>query len=91
QIKEVNVDSNKMIYFLKLLEMLASKMKDVDSESKTRKAFEVFTPRRTTSPLCCPLRWVYIKPQFGLRCLRQEVEGMIEETDVDGDGRLIYD
>ncbi|KAF8332721.1 calmodulin [Cantharellus anzutake] len=41
-IREADVDSNKTIDFLEFLGMMASKMKDIDSESEARKAFEVF-------------------------------------------------
>lgn len=69
--------------------MMAKKMNAVDSEQEIREAFKVFDKEGTGSISSAYLR--HIMTTMGDRLSDDEVDEMIQEADMDGDGDIDYD
>lgn len=69
--------------------MMAKKMNAVDSEQEIREAFKVFDKEGTGSISSAYLR--HIMTTMGDRLSDDEVDEMIQEADIDGDGDIDYD
>ncbi|OWK15890.1 hypothetical protein Celaphus_00004639 [Cervus elaphus hippelaphus] len=74
-INEVDADGNGTIDFPEFLTMMARKMKDTDSEEEIREAFQ--------------LR--HVMTNLGEKLTDEEVDEMIREADIDGDGQVNYE
>ncbi|XP_073105606.1 calmodulin-2 isoform X2 [Elaeis guineensis] len=77
-INEVDADQNGAIDFHEFLNLMACKVKNTDSEEELREAFKVFD-----------------KDQNGFISAAnptdEEINEMIREADIDGDGQVNYD
>lgn len=80
---------NGEIDFQEFLLMMAKKMNAVDSEQEIREAFKVFDKEGTGSISSAYLR--HIMTTMGDRLSDDEVDEMIQEADMDGDGDIDYD
>ncbi|KAK7248252.1 Calcium-binding protein [Aureococcus anophagefferens] len=74
-INEVDADGNGTIDFPEFLTMMARKMKDTDSEEEILEAFK--------------LR--HIMTNLGEKLTDEEVDEMLREADIDGDGQINYE
>lgn len=87
-ISEVDTDGNGSIEFPEFLAMMARKMKESNTEDDIRDAFRVFDTDNDGFISARELRAVMTK--LGENLTDQEIEEMIREADVDGDGQVNY-
>lgn len=83
-INEVDADGNGTIDFPEFLNLMARKMKDTDSEEELKEAFRVFDKDQNGFISAAELR--HVMTNLGEKLTDEEVDEMIRETDVDGDG-----
>ena len=90
-INELDADDNGTIDFEEFLNMFAKKMKngDVESEEEIREAFRVFDKDGNGFITTAELRQVM--NTLGDKLTVAEVEEMICEADIDGDGQVNYE
>ena len=88
-INEVDADGNGTIDFPEFLTMMARKMKDTDSEEEILEAFKVFDKDGNGFISAAELR--HIMTNLGEKLTDEEVDEMIREADVDGDGQINYE
>ena len=88
-IHEVDADGNGTIDFPEFLTMMARKMKDTDSAEEIKEAFKVFDKDGNGFISAAELR--HIMTNLGEKLTDEEVDEMIREADVDGDGQINYD
>ena len=80
---------NGTIDFPEFLTMMARKMKDTDSEEEIKEAFRVFDKDGNGFISAAELR--HVMTNLGEKLTDEEVDEMIREADVDGDGQVNYD
>merc|ERR1711955_83940 len=83
-INEVDADGNGNIDFPEFLTMMAKKMKDTDSDEELREAFRVFDKDGNGFISASELR--HVMTNLGEKLTDEEVDEMIREADIDGDG-----
>ncbi|KAG6539173.1 hypothetical protein ZIOFF_004326 [Zingiber officinale] len=88
-LNEVDADGNGTIDFPEFLNLMARKMKDTDSEEELREAFRVFDKDQNGFISAAELR--HVMTNLGEKLTDEEVDEMIREADVDGDGQINYD
>nr|XP_060632377.1 calmodulin-A-like [Anolis sagrei ordinatus] len=88
-IRKLDTDGNGMVDFPEFLNLLARRMKNADSEDEVRKAFQVFDKDGNGYVSAAELR--HIMTKLGEKLTDEEVEEMIKEADVDGDGQVNYE
>lgn len=88
-VNEVDADGNGTIDFPEFLTMMARKMKDTDSEEEIKEAFKVFDKDGNGFISAAELR--HVMTNLGEKLSDNEVDEMIREADVDGDGQINYD
>merc|ERR1712174_176935 len=88
-INEVDADGNGTMDFPEFLSMKARKMKDTDSEEKMLEAFKVFDKDGNGLISAAELR--HIMTNLGEKLTDEEVDEMIGEADIDGDGQINYE
>ncbi|KAI3459435.1 hypothetical protein Pfo_016098 [Paulownia fortunei] len=88
-INEVDSDGNGTIEFAEFLNLMAKKMKETDAEEELKEAFKVFDKDQNGYISANELRHVMIN--LGEKLTDEEVEQMISEADLDGDGQVNYD
>ena len=88
-IQEVDADGNGTIDFPEFLTMMARKMKDTDSEEEIVEAFKVFDKDGNGFISAAELR--HVMTNLGEKLTDEEVDEMIREADVDGDGQINYE
>jgi calmodulin len=88
-INEVDIDGNGIIDFKEFLNMMAKKMKETDSEEELREAFRVFDKDGNGHISAVELRTVMTT--LGEKLTDDEVDEMIHEADLDGDGQVNYE
>merc|ERR1712039_334838 len=81
-INEVDADGNGTIDFPEFLSLVARKMKDTDTEEELIEAFKVFDRDGNGLISAAELRHVMTNV---------EVDEMIKEADIDGDGHINYE
>merc|ERR1712174_62467 len=86
---EVDADGNGTIDFPEFLTMMARKMKDTDSEEEILEAFKVFDKDGNGFISAAELR--HIMTNLGEKLTDEEVDEMIREADIDGDGQINYE
>ncbi|XP_027718167.1 calmodulin-2-like [Vombatus ursinus] len=85
---EVDASGNGTIDFSEFLNVMARKMKDTDSNEDIQDAFRVFDKNRDGFISAGELR--HVMTNFGEKLTDEEVEEMIKEADIDGDGQVNY-
>lgn len=88
-INEVDTDGNGTLDFPEFLEMMARKMGDRDSEEEIREAFKVFDKDNNGVISAAELR--HVMTNLGETLTDEEVDEMIREADVNGDGQINYE
>eukprot|EP00979_Chaetoceros_neogracilis_P007913 scaffold1724_cov226-Chaetoceros_neogracile.AAC.1 len=88
-INEIDADGNGTIDFPEFLTMMARKMKDTDSEEEILEAFKVFDKDGNGFISAAELR--HIMTNLGEKLTDEEVDEMIREADIDGDGQINYE
>ncbi|KAF5185989.1 calmodulin-like [Thalictrum thalictroides] len=88
-ISEVDVNRNGTIEFGEFLSLMARKMKEVDAEEELTEAFRVFDKDQNGFISAIELRHVMLN--LGESLTDEEVELMIREADLDGDGQVNYE
>lgn len=88
-INEVDADGNGTIDFEEFLAMMAKQCMKADSEEELREAFKVFDKDGNGYISAAELR--HVMTNLGEKLTDEEVEEMIREADIDGDGQVNYD
>jgi len=88
-INEVDIDGNGTIDFREFLNMMAKKVNKSDSEEELREAFRVFDKDGNGHISASELRTVMTT--LGEKLTDEEVDEMIFEADLDGDGQVNYE
>mmetsp|Transcript_14877 Transcript_14877/g.41424 ORF Transcript_14877/g.41424 Transcript_14877/m.41424 type:complete len:199 (+) Transcript_14877:165-761(+) len=88
-IQEIDADGSGNIDFPEFLTMMARKMKDTDSEDEILEAFKVFDKDGNGFISAAELR--HIMTNLGEKLSDEEVDEMIREADIDGDGQINYE
>merc|ERR1711976_83056 len=88
-INEVDADGNGDIDFPEFLTMMARKMKETDSEDEIKEAFKVFDKDGNGFISGAELR--HVMTNLGEKLTDEEVDEMIREADIDGDGQVNYE
>lgn len=77
------------IDFPEFLTLMARKMKDTDSEEELIEAFKVFD--RDGNGLISAAELRHVMTNLGEKLTDEEVDEMIREADIDGDGQINYE
>ena len=88
-INEVDIDGNGTIDFKEFLGLMARKMRDNDSEEELIEAFKVFD--RDGNRLISNVELQHVMTSLGENVTMDEVDEMIKEADLDGDGYINYE
>ncbi|KAK1297374.1 Calmodulin-2 [Acorus calamus] len=89
-IDEVDINGNGTIEFAEFLNLMANKMKETDdTEEELKEAFKVFDRDQNGYISAAELRNVMIN--LGEKLTDEEVDQMIREADMDGDGQVNYE
>lgn len=88
-INEFDDDGNGVIDFSEFLRFMERKMNDVDIEEAIHEAFKVFDEEGAGQISNVKLR--HVLTTFGETLSDQEVEEMLREADVDGNGKIKYE
>merc|ERR1712129_684429 len=88
-INEVDADGNGTWDFSEFLTMMARKMKDTDSEDEIKEAFKVFDKDGNGFISAAELR--HVMTNLVEKLTDEEVDEMIREADIDGDGQVNYE
>ncbi|KAL0268649.1 UNVERIFIED_CONTAM: hypothetical protein PYX00_010500 [Menopon gallinae] len=87
-VNEVDQDGNGTIEFNEFLQMMAKKMKGADGEEELREAFRVFD--KNNDGLISSIELRHVMTNLGEKLSDEEVDDMIKEADLDGDGMVNY-
>ncbi|GFX89041.1 calmodulin [Trichonephila clavipes] len=85
----IKLNSNGTIEFNEFCFMMSNKMKERDSEKELKEAFRVFDKNGDGFISAPELR--NVMTNLGEKLTDEEVEDMIKEADLDGDGLVNYD
>ncbi|KAL7413189.1 putative calmodulin [Mrakia frigida] len=88
-VKEADVNKSGNIDFTEFVGMMTRNQKEVDWEEEIREAFEVFDRNKDGTISATNLKEVMVN--LGEKVTLQEVEEMIKEADLDGDGSINYE
>merc|ERR1711865_1194211 len=88
-INEVDADGNGTVDFPEFLSLMSRKMKDTDTEEELIEAFKVFDRDGGGFINAAELR--HVMTNLGEKLEDEEVDEMIRESDVDGDGQVNYE
>ncbi|XP_037921203.1 calmodulin-like isoform X2 [Hermetia illucens] len=87
-VNEVDQDGNGTIEFNEFLQMMSKKMKGADGEDELKEAFRVFDKNNDGLISSSELR--HVMTNLGEKLSEEEVDDMIKEADLDGDGMVNY-
>ncbi|XP_072034244.1 neo-calmodulin-like [Amphiura filiformis] len=87
-VDEVDIDGNGTIEFNEFITLMSKKMQKIDIQKEIKGAFEIFDKEGKGVISAEELR--HIMTTMGERLSVDEVEEMIDEADVNGDGMIDY-
>ncbi|KAK4767019.1 hypothetical protein SAY86_014770 [Trapa natans] len=87
-IREVDVDGNGTIKLGEFLNLMTRKMKETEADDELKEAFQVFDKDQDGYISPEELRRVMLN--LGEKLTDEEVEMMVKEADLDGDGQINY-
>lgn len=87
-IEEVDEDKSETIDFKEFLGLMAKKMKETDAEDELLEAFKVFDRDGNGKISAHELRYVMLSS--GEDLTEQDIQEMVMEADIDGDGFIDY-
>ena len=87
-IEEVDEDKSETIDFKEFLGLMARKMKETDAEDELLEAFKVFDRDGNGKISAHELRYVMLSS--GEDLTEQDIQEMVMEADIDGDGFIAY-
>lgn len=87
-VSNVDQDGNGSIEFNEFLQMMSKKMKGAEGEDELREAFRVFDKNNDGLISNSELR--HVMTNLGEKLSDEEVDDMIKEADLDGDGMVNY-
>ena len=85
-IREADIDGDGKVNCEEFVAMMASKMKDADREEEIRVAFRVLDRDGNGFITAAVLR--HVMTNLGEKLTDEEVDEMIREADIDGDGKV---
>ncbi|XP_063228302.1 calmodulin-A-like [Bacillus rossius redtenbacheri] len=88
-VNEVDQDGNGTIEFNEFLQMMSKKMRGAESGDELREAFRVFDKNNDGLISSTELR--HVMTNLGEKLSDEEVDDMIREADLDGDGMVNYE
>ncbi|XP_015171352.1 PREDICTED: neo-calmodulin-like isoform X6 [Polistes dominula] len=88
-VNQVDQDGNGTIEFNEFLQMMSKKMKGADGKDELREAFRVFDKNKDGLISSKELR--HVMTNLGEKLSEEEVDDMIKEADLDGDGMVNYE
>ncbi|XP_061496310.1 calmodulin-like protein 3 [Rhineura floridana] len=88
-IAKLDADGSGTVDFPEFLSLMARKIQNCDGEEEIRRAFRVFDKDGNGYVSAAELR--HIMTKLGEKLTDEEVEDMIKEADVDGDGQVNYE
>ncbi|KAL1422440.1 hypothetical protein MTO96_022306 [Rhipicephalus appendiculatus] len=88
-IAELDVDGNGTVDFPEFLALMSKKARTTNTEEEIREAFKVFDRDGKGFIPAAELR--HVMTTLGEKLTNEEVDAMIREADVDGDGQINYD
>ncbi len=89
KINEVDADGSGTIDFPEFLKMMSIKMKEEDSEEEIRETFRIFD--KDGNGFVSPDEMRYVLGNIGEKLTDEEIDEMIAEADIDGDGLINYE
>ncbi|OWF37728.1 calmodulin-A-like isoform X2 [Mizuhopecten yessoensis] len=88
-VNEVDTDGNGTIDFPEFLAMMVNQLQGASNDEELREAFRVFDKDGNGLISAAELRHVMIS--LGEKLTEEEVDEMIKEADMNGDGQIDYD
>ena len=88
-IKEVDENDDGTIDFKEFLYLMVRKMKDTDTEEELLEAFKVFD--RDSNGYITSHELRHVMSKLGENLTPEDLEQMIKEADIDGDGQIDYE
>ncbi|BAM40412.1 calmodulin [Theileria orientalis strain Shintoku] len=88
-INEIDTNSSGTIDFPEFLLLMARKMKECDTEEELIQAFKVFD--RDGNGFISAQELRHVMTNLGERLTDDEVDEMLREADIDGDGKINYE
>ena len=88
-INEVDADGSGTIDFSEFVTLQSRKMNDTDAEEEILEAFKVFD--KDGNGCICASDIRHIMTNLGEKLSDEEVDEMIREADIDGDGQINYE
>ena len=85
----MDADGSGTIDFPEFLKMMANKTKDENSEEEIREAFRVFD--KDGNGFISPAELRHVLMHIGEKLTDDEIDEMIMEVDIDGDGLINYE
>ncbi len=86
--KEIDLDGNGSLDFNEFVQMMEKKMRETETEAELSEAFKVLDRDSNGSINAHDLKHVMLA--LGDKVTDEEVEGMMKEADLDGDGCINY-
>jgi len=88
-VREVDIDGNGTIEFNEFLQMMSKTVKDTDPEKELKEAFRFFD--RSNDGYISSTELRAVMTNLGEKLTDDEVDDMIKEADLDGDGQVSYE